>query len=125
MFGNSLVLAGLAMMAIAGCAATGGAPVKFAEGVMVDERGMTLYTYDKDGVGTGRSVCNDKCAVNWPPFRAGADAQAAGDFSVVTRSDGSKQWAHKGRPLYFWIKDRKAGDRTGDGWNKAWHVVRQ
>jgi predicted lipoprotein with Yx(FWY)xxD motif len=35
---------------------------------------------------------------------------ASGDYSIITRDDGKKQWAFKGKPLYFWAKDQKAGD---------------
>ena len=56
---------------------------------------------------------------------ATATNSAGGDYTVVTRDDGSKQWAYKGKPLYLWVKDAKPGDRTGDGFNKVWSVVRQ
>ena len=47
-----------------------------------------------------------------------------GDYSTITRDDGSKQWAYKGRPLYTWKKDKKPGDITGDGFlNGAWHIA--
>eukprot|EP01034_Spumella_vulgaris_P019660 gene19660-25151_t len=82
---------------------------------------MTLYTFDKDG--GGKSMCNGPCATNWPPLMASADAAASGDWSIITRDDGSKQWAYKGKPLYFWVKDAKPGDRTGDGFNKVWHTA--
>jgi len=42
----------------------------------------------------------------------------------VTRDDGSKQWAYKGKPVYLWGKDQKPGDKTGDGFNNVWHVAR-
>jgi len=42
----------------------------------------------------------------------------------VTRPDGSKQWAFKGKPLYKWSKDEEPGDTTGDGVNKVWHAAR-
>jgi predicted lipoprotein with Yx(FWY)xxD motif len=41
----------------------------------------------------------------------------------VTRDDGSKQWAYKGKPLYTWVKDAKPGDVTGDGVNSVWHIA--
>jgi predicted lipoprotein with Yx(FWY)xxD motif len=85
---------------------------------------MTLYTYDKDQPGSGKSVCNDRCATNWPPFAAPADAKPTGDYSVITRDDGSRQWAYKGKPLYLWIKDAKPGDKTGDNVGSVWHVVK-
>jgi predicted lipoprotein with Yx(FWY)xxD motif len=62
--------------------------------------------------------------VNWPPFMASADASASGDWSIVTRADGSKQWAYKGWPLYYWVKDQKPGDKTGDDVGKVWHIVK-
>ena len=42
----------------------------------------------------------------------------------VTRPDGKKQWAFKGKPLYYWAKDQKPGDKTGDGFNNVWHVAK-
>ena len=90
--------------------------------VLADSKGMTLYTSDRDT--SGKSTCNGQCAMNWPPLAAGADAMSMGDWSVVTRDDGSKQWAYKGKPLYTFAKDTKAGDTIGDGaGNKNWHAA--
>jgi predicted lipoprotein with Yx(FWY)xxD motif len=89
---------------------------------LVDAKGMTLYTFAKDA--EGKSMCNGPCATNWPPLKAEAGAAAAGDWSIVARDDGAKQWAYKGRPLYGWAKDTKPGDITGDGFlNGAWSVA--
>jgi predicted lipoprotein with Yx(FWY)xxD motif len=55
---------------------------------------------------------------------APADAQPAGDLSVVTRDDGGKQWAFKGKPVYLYASDKKAGDMTGDNFKDVWHVVK-
>jgi Uncharacterized protein conserved in bacteria len=90
--------------------------------VLTDSKGMTLYTYDKDA--GGKSTCNGQCATNWPPLMASADAKPMGDYTVVTRDDGSKQWAYKGKPLYAWAKDAKPGDTTGEGVNNVWHIAR-
>ena len=91
---------------------------------LVDSRGMTLYTFDRDQT-PGKSVCNGPCAVNWPPLPVTSNAKPSGDWSLVTRDDGSLQWAYKGKPLYTWIKDMKPGDATGDGFNNnTWHVAR-
>ncbi len=90
---------------------------------LVDAHGMTLYTFAKDA--GGKSACNGPCATNWPPLMAAADAKSMGEWSVVTRDDGSKQWAYKGKPLYAWTKDAKPGDTTGDGFlNGAWSIAR-
>lgn len=116
----ALLLAGCAQMA----SLSNAAPVKTVDGVLVNADGMTLYTFDKDAAGSGKSTCNGPCATNWPPLMAAADGSASGDWSIVTRDDGGKQWAYKGKPLYRWIKDQKPGDRTGDGVNNAWRLAR-
>lgn len=100
------------------------APIKAANGVLVNAAGMTIYTFDKDVAGSGKSVCNGPCAALWPPVMAAADAQAAGDLSVVTRDDGARQWAYKGKPVYLYSADAKAGDRTGDNFKNVWHAVK-
>lgn len=122
----SATLASLALAATLGaCASTpAGAPAKVAEGALVGPNGMTLYTFDRDAAGTGKSVCNGPCAANWPPLMATAGAANSGDWTVVTRDDGGRQWAYKGKPVYYWVKDAKPGDRTGDGVNNAWRIAR-
>jgi predicted lipoprotein with Yx(FWY)xxD motif len=99
-------------------------PATVADGVYVGPNGMTLYTFDRDAMGAGKSVCNGPCAANWPPLMAGANDTASGEWTIVTRDDGSRQWAFRGKPVYYWSKDAKAGDRTGDGFNNAWRLVR-
>jgi len=113
------------MAALGACASMGGTPMaaKFERGMLVDSAGMTLYTFDKDAAGSGKSTCNGPCAVNWPPLTAAAADQASGEWSIITRDDSSRQWAYKGKPVYLWIKDQKPGDKTGDGVNKVWHIV--
>jgi predicted lipoprotein with Yx(FWY)xxD motif len=109
-------------LAVSGSAFAQSAPAKKTGGMMTDNAGMTLYTFDKDA--GGKSVCNGPCAGNWPPLMAGSDAKASSEWSIITRDDGSKQWAYKGKPLYLWSKDQKPGDMTGDGFNGVWHVVK-
>ena len=120
---TGLLFAGL----LAGCAgysAITSAPVRIGDGLLTGSNGMTLYTFDKDTAGSGKSVCNGPCASNWPPLFATDSDQARGDYSLITRDDGRKQWAYRGKPLYFWIKDQKPGDRTGDGFNGVWRVAK-
>jgi predicted lipoprotein with Yx(FWY)xxD motif len=120
----SAALAGALLAATCASAQTA-APAKVADTgkgkALVDAKGMTLYTFDKDAA--GKSNCNGPCATNWPPLMASAGAKADGDWTVVKRDDGSMQWAYKSKPLYTWVKDTKAGDVTGDGVNQVWHVA--
>ena len=120
------LLAALSLAALLqACATPGdGAPAQTHDGALVGANGMTLYIFDRDPAGGSKSVCNGPCAANWPPLVAAADARDQGDWSVLTRDDGTRQWAYKGKPLYYWAKDAKPGDRTGDGVNQVWHTAR-
>ncbi|WP_414471902.1 hypothetical protein [Microvirga sp. M2] len=123
LFFSQAFLAGL--LVATGAVAQTAAPAKVAETskgkALVDAKGMTLYTFDRDAA--GKSNCNGQCAQNWPPLMAASGAAASGDWSVVTREDGAKQWAYKGKPLYLWTKDSKPGEATGDGVNNIWHIA--
>ena len=92
--------------------------------VLVNDKGMTLYVFDKDKDAPGKSACNGPCAENWPALMASDTDKASGDWSIITRDDGKKMWAYKSRPLYAWKNDKAAGDTDGDGkLNGAWHVA--
>jgi len=124
---HKIAFALLASATLAACssyATRAAAPAMVSNGMLAGANGMTLYTFDKDVAGSGKSVCNDACATNWPPLFAMSGDSASGDYSIVTRDDGKKQWAVKGKPLYYWVKDQKAGDKTGDGVNNVWHVAK-
>lgn len=122
---HTAALALLTLSLLGGCASMyAPAPVATANGMLVAPDQMTLYTFDRDVAGSGKSVCNGPCATNWPPLMAAQGAKASGDYSLVTREDGQLQWAFKGKPLYRWIKDSKRGDATGEGFNGVWHVAR-
>ncbi len=101
------------------------APAKTADTAkgkaLVDGKGMTLYTFDRDTA--GKSNCNGACLTNWPALSAAADAKPSGDWTVIARDDGSKQWAYKGKALYTFSKDGKPGDAAGDGVNNVWHIA--
>jgi len=109
---------------LSACASMSNAPAKVTDGVLTGANGMTLYTFDRDVAASGKSVCNGPCATNWPPLMAAQADKPSGDYTVIVRDDGQRQWAFKGKPLYFWAKDTKPGDKTGDGFNKIWQVAR-
>lgn len=99
--------------------------VKTENGVLVSMTNMTLYTFDNDQAGSGKSTCNGDCAINWPPLIVDANATSYGSYSIITRDDGKKQFAYKGKPLYYFAMDKKPGDRNGDSYNNGkWHIVR-
>jgi predicted lipoprotein with Yx(FWY)xxD motif len=95
---------------------------------LIAYNGMTLYTYAKDSVGT--STCYGQCATNWPPYTVPAgmhlnlQAGVSGDAGTITRADGTTQVTYKGMPLYFYVKDAKSGDTTGQNVGSVWFVVK-
>jgi predicted lipoprotein with Yx(FWY)xxD motif len=86
--------------------------------ILVDSKGMTLYLDENDQ--PGMPACTAACLTAWPPlvapasptFGAGLDASK---FTTVTASDGTKQLAVDGWPLYYFTNDKKPGDVTGQG----------
>lgn len=94
--------------------------------VLADGQGFTLYMFTKDTKDT--SNCYDKCEVAWPPLlQVGAPTAGAGvdasKFGSAVRKDGSTQVTYNGMPLYYYDKDKAAGDVTGQGVGKVWYVV--
>ena len=90
---------------------------------LVDLKGMTLYTYERDTTGKS-SNCNGKCSETWVPLPATADAKAVGDFTVISRNDGSKMWAYRYRPLYTSPADKAPGDANGNATTLQWRIAR-
>jgi NitT/TauT family transport system substrate-binding protein len=94
---------------------------------LVGANGMTLYRFKKDK--PGESACYDKCAEAWPPLLVGADENPAagegiaGKLGTITRKDGKLQVTYNDMPLYFYVKDKAAGDAVGQGVGDVWFVV--
>jgi|SRR5579872_785148 len=108
-----------------GAAPASAAQILGAPGWTDPSSGMTLYVFAADQPDV--SNCNGGCAAIWPPLMAGAGAQATGGFTVITRADGSRQWAYKHQPLYRFSGDSMPGDAHGDGLllnGGIWHVAR-
>ncbi|MET4272369.1 MULTISPECIES: hypothetical protein [unclassified Bradyrhizobium] len=90
---------------------------------LVDLNGMTLYYYERDTTGKS-SNCNGKCVESWIPLSATADAKAIGDFTVISRNDGSKMWAYRYRPLYTSPADKAPGEANGNATTLQWRIAR-
>lgn len=77
-----------------------------------DAKDMPLYTYAADTT-PNKSSCNGGCLAAWPALVATATDKDMGDWTVITRDDGSKQWAYKGKPLYTFVRDTPGQPATG------------
>ncbi|KJY42975.1 lipoprotein [Streptomyces sp. NRRL B-1568] len=95
--------------------------------VVTDEKGFTLYRFDKDTAKPPASHCDGDCAKAWPPVpadnasaSAGIDASALG---TVARADGTKQLTLGGWPVYRYAKDTAPGDTKGQGVGGTWNAL--
>jgi predicted lipoprotein with Yx(FWY)xxD motif len=79
--------------------------------ILFDGRGFALYAFTRD---RGKSACTGSCAAAWPPYllrgevRAGTGVKAS-LLGSVRRTGGARQVTYAGRPLYFYVGDRKPG----------------
>ena len=89
--------------------------------VLADQKNMTLYSFDKDK--PDASNCDLACTETWLPILAPTVARGFGDWTVLTRKDGTRQWAFKGKPVYRYATDVHPGETSGDKVSKGWHAV--
>lgn len=100
--------------------------VKMQQEILANSLGQTLYTFDPDKNVPGKSVCNGKCAEEWPPISlSAAEVKALNnpDFAVVKRDSGLNQLTFKGEPVYLFHFDRVPGGIKGDNLGSVWHII--
>jgi predicted lipoprotein with Yx(FWY)xxD motif len=94
--------------------------------ILTDQRGRTLYLFEKDT--RGRSTCFHACARVWPPAlvrgrpRAG-DGVAASKLSTTRRGRSRRQLVYAGHPLYRMSADMRPGQTQGEGFLATWWIV--
>lgn len=105
-----------------GHAAAGGTAgqvsIQLIDGHLTDGSGRTVYQWVADA--PGRSHCTGACANVWPPVTTSGrpttgPGLTAADLTTLTRSDGARQLAYAGHPLYYFAADSSAGDSKGQG----------
>ncbi len=99
------------------------APAQFRIDQLIDATGRSLYTHDRDVAYSGKSLCVETCTQLWWPFLAAPGARRIGDFALIIRPDGERQWAYRGKPLYRFAKDSNPGDASGDGFDNLWRLA--
>lgn len=80
---------------------------------------LPLYVFD--GEPLGQSTCDAACSGVWPIIAAVGNPKPVGDWTVVLRTDGRKQWAYKNKPVYTYFEDRP-GDPHGVGKEQQWYL---
>jgi len=87
---------------------------------------MTLYMFTKDTQGTTTSACTGACLAAWPLVVADSTPKltgVTGTVGSIATAEGKKQVTLNGWPLYYYAKDTKAGDVTGQNVNQVWFVL--
>ena len=85
--------------------------------ILIDRNGNTLYQR-----GDGKA-CAAKCLDDFTPLIAPLAAKPKGDWTMVARDDGARQWAYQGKPLYTYIHESKPGEIEGHGRDKVWQAA--
>lgn len=98
--------------------------------VLYDGRGYVLYAFTRDP--RRRSACSGACARAWPTFLvrgrlAAANGARRALLGTTRRADGRRQVTYAGRPLYFYVGDRRPGQigcQDANEYGGLWLVVR-
>lgn len=94
--------------------------------VVAGPDGRTVYQYDKDTKGSGKSSCAGPCLAAWPPVTTTSTPKTpgiSGKVGTITTADGKKQVTLDGWPLYYYTGDGGAGDVNGQGIQGIWWVL--
>ena len=62
----------------------------------------------------GTAPCVDECLKTWRPLQASAKDLPSGHWSIMERSNGTRQWAYKGFAAYTYVGDKKPGDKNAN-----------
>ncbi|MGW2724190.1 COG4315 family predicted lipoprotein [Streptomyces sp. NPDC001492] len=139
---SRITVAGIALagLALAGCGGGGGSARPAAAtmntstirtshspvgDILVDGGGRTLYLFTADGKNSNSMNCDATCMKLWPHMEGSPHAGAGVDANLVghTKASGKPQVTYAGHPLYYYAKDRKAGDLKGQGVDRVWYVL--
>jgi predicted lipoprotein with Yx(FWY)xxD motif len=97
--------------------------------ILTDTKGMTLYYFTPDK--GGKITCSGQCLASWPPLllpststKAVAGTGITGTLTTAANPDGKgTQVLYNNWPLYYYVKDTKAGDVTGQNVGGKWFVA--
>ena len=90
----------------------------------VDPKQRTIYAFSGD-IKDDKIKCapGEDCHYNFLPLVAPQLATKVGDFTVMARPDGTRQWAYQGEPLYTYDGDAEHGESKGRAVDPRFHVA--
>lgn len=86
-------------------------------------RAYEYLSFNKPGVLYGTILCYNTCAKTYPPLLASDDAKPMGEWWIITRADGKKQWAFRGIPVYTYYADEPGRAVAATSMNRTWTEV--
>ncbi|HET8566948.1 MAG TPA: hypothetical protein VFL77_10795 [Solirubrobacterales bacterium] len=94
--------------------------------ILTTLKGKTLYSLSVET--HGKFICTGSCLSTWKPLLVPAGVKPKGPVKLgtVKRPDGRTQVTYKGRPLYSFDGDAKAGEANGQGLKDVgtWHAAK-
>ena len=132
---TALVVLATALLAIGGVAGALGKPSKrvvaqaqnqtLGKTVLTTTKGRTLYSLSVEK--NGKFICTGPCLGTWHPLIVAAGVKPTGPVKLGTikRPEGGIQVTYRGRPLYRFGADSKAGEANGEGIKDVgtWHAA--
>ena len=97
--------------------------------VLVDGSGRTLYFSEQERAAHKVLCASSGCTAVWVPLTVPAGnqpsgpADVTGELSTLSRSDGGRQVAFNGAPLYTFAFDHAAGQANGNGQHDSFDGV--
>src|SRR5690606_33228105 len=89
--------------------------------LLLTDKRYSVYVSDADQ--PNKSNCTtESCLQRWQPLLAPATAKPQGEWSVVVRAPGVRQWAFRNRPLYTHVRDTRTVSYDGSD-ESGWHNV--
>lgn len=89
--------------------------------LLTTDKNFSVYAYERDTPDT--TMCDAECAMTWQPLIAPAMARAQGEWTVLERSPGVRQWVFRGKPLYRYALDPNSWSLEGSdvpGWTNVY-----
>jgi predicted lipoprotein with Yx(FWY)xxD motif len=89
--------------------------------LLTTDKNHSLYAFEKDTA--DKSMCNAECTRTWKPVIAPALARGQGEWTILERSPGVRQWVFRGKPLYTYELDQHSWSQQGSdvpGWSNVY-----
>lgn len=88
--------------------------------MLATDDSSSVYAFEEDS--PTAVACIDDCLRRWEPLLAPALAREEGNWRILERSPGVRQWVYRDQPLYRYRRDRDGWSQLGSD-EPGWHNV--